>query len=125
MAHILVVDDDAATRALVRAVLEVDGHEVTAVPDGFAALRQLQVLRPDCVVLDLMMPGLDGHTVLDRLRATPGGRDLPVIMLTAVTDAGHAWQAWSEGVHRFMTKPFETGDLLAQVDTLVGVRRPA
>jgi DNA-binding response OmpR family regulator len=92
------------------------------VPDGFAALRRAQALRPDCVVLDVMMPGLDGHSVLDRLRASEGGRDLPVIMLTALTDAGHAWRAWGEGVHCFMTKPFDAAELLDQVDGLVGRR---
>jgi len=119
MARILVVDDDPVTRALVRDVLEVEGYEVTAVPDGFAALRQVQLARPDCIILDVMMPGLDGHTVLDRLRAMDGGRDLPVIMLTAVTDAAQAWKAWSAGVQCFMTKPFEGADLLDRVGGLL------
>lgn len=125
MARILVVDDDPATRALVSDVLELEGHEVRTVPDGFAALRQLQADRPDCVVLDVMMPGMDGHSVLDRLRRVPGCRDLPVIMLTAVTDAALAWQAWSQGVQGFMSKPFDAADLLARVAELVGapVRR--
>lgn len=120
MAKILVVDDDPATRALVSDLLELEGHQVHTVPDGFAALRQLQANRPDCMVLDVMMPGMDGHSVLDRLRGVPHCRDLPVIMLTAVTDAALAWQAWSQGVQGFLTKPFDAADLLDRVTELTG-----
>ncbi len=120
MARILVVDDDPATRTLVGDVLALEGHDVSLVADGFAALRQLQAQRPDCLVLDVMMPGMDGHTVLERLRTVPGCRDLPVIMLTAVTDPSLAWQAWSQGVAAFMSKPFTAADLLDRVAESTG-----
>jgi CheY-like chemotaxis protein len=118
MARILVVDDDASVRALLRDVLECEGHEVELVADGFAALRAVQAARPDCVLLDVMMPGLDGHEVLGRLRQLDGGPSLPVIMLTAAADDANAWRAWSGGVDYFLAKPFDALELLRYLDHL-------
>jgi DNA-binding response OmpR family regulator len=114
---ILVVDDDPAVCALVKDVLELEGFEVTVAGDGYAGLRAIDAERPDCVVLDVMMPGLDGHGVLTRIRAQ-GGRHLPVVMLTAHADDGQAWQAWTEGVDYFLSKPFEPEELLRFLDYL-------
>ena len=118
MARILVVDDEPTVRALVRDVLEEEGHEVVLAEDGYAALRMVEQHRPDCVVLDVMMPGIDGHAVLQRLRASEGGLDLPVVMLTAAADDSHAWRAWTEGVDYFLPKPFEPLELLRFLDHL-------
>jgi len=116
--RILVVDDDESIRGLVREVLEIEGHEVDVAADGFCALRRLAVFRPDAVVLDVMMPGLDGYAVLSRIRSSAVDRDLPVIMLTAAADDEHAWQAWSGGVDYFLAKPFEPTELLRFLDGL-------
>ena len=116
--RILVVDDDESVRGLVRDVLEVEGHEVDVAADGFAALRRLEACRPDAVVLDVMMPGLDGYAVLSRIRTSDVGNDLPVVMLTAAADDHHAWQAWSGGVDYFLAKPFEPTELLDFLDGL-------
>jgi DNA-binding response OmpR family regulator len=109
--RILVVDDDAAVRSMVRAVLETEGYAVSVADDGFAALRAVDTMAPDCVVLDVMMPGLDGHAVLNRIR---GGEraTLPVVMLTAAAGDEQAWQAWTEGVDCFLAKPFDADELL-------------
>jgi two-component system, sensor histidine kinase and response regulator len=125
VARILVVDDEPTVRALVRDVLEEEGHEVLLAADGFAGLRMAEAHRPDCVVLDVMMPGLDGHVVLQRLRASEGGLDLPVVMLTAASNDSHAWQAWIEGVDYFLPKPFEPVELLRFLDYLFEGRPPA
>ena len=121
MRNILVVDDDASVRSLVRDVLEVEGYEVDVAEDGFAALRRIAARRPDCVVLDVMMPGMDGHAVLQRIRAADGGPGLPVVMLTAAADDDHAWQAWSGGVDYFLAKPFDPSELLRYLDYLFSV----
>ena len=121
MAHVLVVDDDPSVRALVRDVLELEGHVVSLVPDGYAALRAVAAERPDCVVLDVMMPGMDGHEVLARLRASAGGRELPVVMLTAAADDDTAWRGWTGGVDRVLGKPFDADDLLHHLDRLCAV----
>ncbi len=118
MARILVVDDEPTIRALVRDVLEEEGHEVLLADDGYAGLRMIEQHRPDCVVLDVMMPGLDGHSVLQRVRASQRGSAVPVVMLTAAADDRHAWQAWTEGVDYFLPKPFEPVELLRFLDTL-------
>ena len=118
MASILVVDDDPSVRALLRDVLECEGHLVEVVADGFAALRAVDSARPDCVVLDVMMPGMDGHEVLARLRQLDGGPTLPVVMLTAAADDANAWQAWTGGVDYFLAKPFDASELLRYLDYL-------
>ena len=117
MRKVLVVDDDDMVRGLVRDVLEVEGYDVAVAEDGFAALRRIEADRPDVLVLDVMMPGMDGHAVLQRIRAT-GGVHLPVVMLTAAADDGQAWQAWSGGVDYFLAKPFDADELLRYLDYL-------
>ncbi len=118
MRKILVVDDDASVRTLVRDVLEIEGYEVVVAEDGFAGLRRIEAQRPDCVVLDVMMPGMDGHGVLQRIRSAEGGASLPVVMLTAAADDQQAWQAWSGGVDYFLAKPFDPSELLRYLDYL-------
>jgi DNA-binding response OmpR family regulator len=114
---ILVIDDDPGICTLIRDVLELEGFEVTVAPDGYAGLRAIEGDRPDCVVLDVMMPGLDGHGVLTRIRSM-SGKHLPVVMLTAHADDNQAWQAWTEGVDYFLSKPFEPVELLRFLDCL-------
>jgi CheY-like chemotaxis protein len=115
VASILVVDDDACVRALLRGLLEAEGHEVRTVDDGFQALRAVPAQRPDCVLLDVRMPGMDGHEVLARLRALDGGGRLPVVMLTAADDDATAWRAWEGGADRLLPKPVDAGVLLRQL----------
>ncbi len=118
MPKVLVVDDDPSVRALVADVLELEGYLVETVDDGPSALLAVAAERPDCVVLDVMMPGLDGHEVLARLREQEGGADLPVVMLTAAADDAQAWRAWTEGVDYFLAKPFDPLELLRYLDYL-------
>jgi CheY-like chemotaxis protein len=124
---VLVIDDDPAVRSLVGDVLGIEGYDVRFAEDGYAGLRSIEHSRPDCVVLDVMMPGLDGHEVLQRIRAADGGPDLPVVMLTAAADDSHAWQAWTEGVDYFLAKPFDAEKLLRFLDYLFedGAEGPA
>ena len=118
MSKILIVDDDPSVRSLVRDVLEVEGYDVAVAEDGFAALRRIEAERPACVVLDVMMPGMDGHAVLSRIRASDSGSSLPVVMLTAAAGDQQAWQAWSGGVDYFLAKPFDPSELLRYLDYL-------
>jgi CheY-like chemotaxis protein len=115
---ILVVDDDPSVRRLVTDVLETEGYDVQAVDDGYAALARVDCLAPDCIILDVMMPGLDGHAVLDQIRTRATQNHVPVVMLTANAGDEQAWQAWSEGVDYFMTKPFEPDELLRYLSYL-------
>jgi two-component system response regulator MprA len=117
VSRILVIDDDPAVRRLVQDVLETEGFEVTTAEDGITGLQLIEADRPDCVVLDVMMPLLDGHDVFDRIRAA-GGPHLPVVMLTAAADDNQAWRAWTEGVDYFLAKPFAPQELLYFLDCL-------
>ncbi len=110
--NILVVDDDPTVRMLVTDVLETEGYEVHSVEDGFAALASVESSTPDCIVLDVMMPGMDGHAVLGQLRSRANDAHVPVVMLTANSCDEQAWQAWTEGVDYFLTKPFEPDELV-------------
>ncbi len=122
--RILVVDDDADVRQMVRTVLETEGYRVDVADDGFAALRAVETTAPDCVVLDVMMPGMDGHAVLHRIRG--GARSLlPVVMLTAAAGDDQAWQAWTEGVDYFLAKPFDGSELLRYLEYLFQTDRTA
>ena len=122
--RILVVDDDPDVRLMVRTVLEAEGYAVDTADDGFAALRAVEAKSPHCVVLDVMMPGMDGHAVLNRIRSgtRPG---LPVVMLTAAAGDDQAWQAWTEGVDYFLAKPFEPHELLRFLEYLFAERTSA
>ena len=119
MRKVLVVDDDAAVRELIRALLESEGYAVDTVEDGALALLHVAADRPDVVVLDVMMPGLDGHAVLARLREHEDGDALlPVVVLTAAADDAQAWRAWSGGASYFLAKPFDACELLRYLDHL-------
>ncbi len=117
MPKILVIDDDASIRGLITDVLEAEGYDVACAEDGFVGLKMIEAERPDCVVLDIMMPGIDGHAVLGRIRGECG-HALPVVMLTAAADDAQAWQAWTEGVDYFLAKPFDANELLRFLDNL-------
>jgi DNA-binding response OmpR family regulator len=122
--RILVVDDDADIRTMVRTVLETEGYAVDVADDGFAALRAVESTEPDCVVLDIMMPGIDGHAVLSRIRGS-ARPTLPVVMLTAAADDDQAWQAWTEGVDYFLAKPFDADELVRYLEYLFQDHRSA
>ena len=120
------VDDDHDVRRLVQDVLEIEGYEVDTASDGAEALHHVEFDRPDCVVLDAMMPGMSGYEVLAVLRARESGTTLlPVVMLTAAADDAHAWQAWSGGVDYFLGKPFDAAELLRFLDELFNGRLAA
>lgn len=124
MATVLVVDDDPTIREFVGDILELEGHTVRVAADGFEALAEIETNRPDCVLLDVMMPGMSGHEVLAAIRKADGGPQLPVIMLTAAADEGQSWQAWNGGVDYFLAKPFEADQLLRFLEYLFASAEP-
>ena len=100
MATILIVDDEPSVRALIRDTLELEDHEVLEAVDGPTALEALAGPElPDCVVLDIMMPGISGLDVLTELRQKPLTKELPVILLTAMADDATTWAGWSAGAN--------------------------
>lgn len=121
MATVLVVDDSAAVTALLRVVLEGAGHRVLEARDGAAGLAVLAASAVDLVVIDMMMPGLDGIETVRRLRG--GGNRVPVIAMSGGTDAFPAAYSlkMSEmyGADRLLFKPFKNEELLEAVDQLL------
>ena len=117
MALILVVDDDPDVRDLVRDVLEHDGYEVSAAADGAMAFVQLQQHHPDLVLLDLMMPVVDGWTFLEQCAAQPAACRVPVVIMSAIArqPGRPAIPSW---VTHFLDKPFSLVDLLGVVREL-------
>ena len=118
MKRLLVVDDDLTLRMLLRDLLE-NKYEVVEAKDGETALASVSERVPDLVILDIMMPGLDGIEVLKELRKDYSANDLPVILLTAASDDDTTWQGWTSGVSLFLPKPFDPPHLLDWVRRLV------
>ena len=112
MAHtILVVDDEPAVVRLVELNLTQEGHQVRTAGDGEAALASIADTRPDLVVLDVMMPKLDGFETLKRLKADPATADIPVIMLTARAQDEDVFEGYGTGAQWYLTKPFAPEEL--------------
>jgi two-component system sensor histidine kinase/response regulator len=120
---VLVVDDIARNVQLVGATLTREGYEVLIATSGEMALERLQARLPDLVLLDLMMPGIDGLEVCRRIKQDPRTLNLPVIFLTAANEAEIAAKALTEGAVDFINKPFNTAELLARVRTHVDLKR--
>ena len=116
---VLVVEDNFATRTMLEHTLELEGYDVVALADAAMLDAHLAAPVPSLVILDVMLPGVDGFTVLKSIRAAEPTRELPVLMLTALDDADSTWQGWTGGCDYYMNKPFDTEDLLSVVDNLV------
>jgi DNA-binding response OmpR family regulator len=121
-AQVLVIDDDETIRAVLRRIVEMAGGNVTETATGEEGLRALYAARPDVVVLDIGLPGLDGWQVLERVRQLT---DLPVVMLSAHDDELEKVRALQAGADDYVTKPFGAPELLARLQVQVRRARAA
>lgn len=122
--HVLVIDDDSAIVDMIRLGLEADGMRVFSGADGGEGVEVLAVERIDVVVLDIMMPRVDGWMALMDMRNNPATADTPVIMLTAKTQDLAKILAFKQGVQQYVTKPFNIAELSARIESLAhGHRR--
>lgn len=110
--HVLFVDDDAHIGHLIRQLLEQHGYRVTVASNGKACLDMARLHPPSLIVLDIMMPGMDGFEVCQQLRQDAGLREVPVLMLTAMEDPKLNERAFAAGAQVCMTKPFRSDHLL-------------
>ena len=109
---VLVVDDDERMLKLTTRILELEGFDVATTPDGKGALRELDRLAPDVVLLDVMMPGIDGFTVCRRIREYS---QVPIIMVTAKGNNDEKVEGLNAGADDYVTKPFSAHELAARV----------
>jgi formate hydrogenlyase transcriptional activator len=116
-ASILVVDDTPANIGFLLETLSQAGYRVRVAPDGESALEQVQYSPPDLVLLDVMMPGIDGFETCRRLRRLPKVAQMPVIFMTALSDAQDKVRAFAAGADDYVTKPFQYEEVLARVRT--------
>jgi diguanylate cyclase (GGDEF)-like protein len=122
-ATVLIVYDSLVVRAVVRGWLEEQGYHVVEADDGIVAVEQTLALLPDVVLLDIELPGLNGHQVLARLKSEPTVRDVPVVFLTKRTGMDEVLHGLTEGAHDYLSKPFDPAELVARVGAAVRVKK--
>ena len=120
--HVLVVDDDRAVRESLRRSLEFNGYAVSLASDGAEALARIAGRLPDALVMDVMMPRLDGIETTRALRAA--GNDLPILVLTARDSVGDRVEGLDAGADDYLTKPFALDELLARLRALLRRAHP-
>lgn len=120
---ILVVDDNAHNRALAEANLVASGYRVRQAAGGEEALQAFAECAPDLVLLDVIMPRMDGFETCARIRKLPRGAEVPIVFLTALTDVSSHQHAMDSGVDDFLTKPINRTELLLRVRSLLRIKR--
>lgn len=121
--RILVVEDEEVVRMIISHVLTKEGYTVTIAQDGEEALTNIKSRRPDAIILDAMMPGLDGYEVLQELRKDPVTQDIPVMMLSARGLERDVISGFDFGANDYLVKPFRPEELLTRLKRLLGSAR--
>ncbi|MEP6475148.1 MAG: type II/IV secretion system protein, partial [Gemmatimonadota bacterium] len=122
-ATVLLVDDEDTLRRVMKDLLEREGYKVAEARDGVEALDEVDRRAPDVIVLDLNLPGMDGYTVLAKLRSRPSTRHVPIIVLTAKGDEDNEVRVFELGADDFLTKPFRARALSARLEAVLARRK--
>ena len=120
---ILIVDDNEASRETLESILASQNYDLHMAADGLQALEKANALFPDLILLDVMMPGMDGFEVCRRLRSTPALAEVPIILLTALDDTASRLEGIEAGADDFISKPFDRQELRARVRTITRLNR--
>jgi chemosensory pili system protein ChpA (sensor histidine kinase/response regulator) len=115
----LVIEDDTIMGQMVSEILSDIGFEVTAAPNGMIALEKLKQQPIDFIILDILLPEMDGFEIYQKLQANPDTKDIPVIIVTAWADSRHLEKASQAGIKHFLAKPFTEDELLLAILTLL------
>jgi putative two-component system response regulator len=121
--RVLVVDDNEALTKMFERLLGQEGYEVEVAHDGLSALRCIQARKPDLVVLDVVIPGLDGFELCRRLKQDQATRLLPVVLITAHNERDKRIEGAKAGADDFLSKPLDTQELVARVRSLIRLKR--
>lgn len=116
--YILVVDDNKITTKLLRRYLEANGFEASEAYDGIDCLEKLKERRPNAIVLDVMMPRMDGYETVSNIKSNPETKDIPVVIVTALNDVANQLKSIEAGSDDFLSKPIEEKLLVAKVRLL-------
>ncbi len=123
MTKVLIIEDEAPIRANLQRILTLEGFAVLEAADGAAGLAVAQSAKPDIILCDVMMPGLDGYGVLEGLRAHPDTAGIPLIFVSASADAADLEAGLSRGAANYLTKPFTIRDVLDVLQAELGKDR--
>jgi two-component system alkaline phosphatase synthesis response regulator PhoP len=121
-ATVLVVDDEPDVRVLCKVNLEFEGYRVLEAGDGEAAIEMANREAPDLILLDLMMPHVNGWDVMKRLKEDEKTANIPIVLLTAMADEASQMRGWEQGVLDYVTKPFNPLSLSKYVQAALGPR---
>jgi DNA-binding response OmpR family regulator/DNA-binding CsgD family transcriptional regulator len=113
---VMIVDDTAGNLALLSDTLSEAGYRVLVAADGLSALEQITYLKPDIILLDVMMPGIDGFETCNRLKASTETADIPVLFMTALSELDNLLRGFDEGAVDYIVKPIRPPEVLARVD---------
>ena len=119
MAKILVVDDDVAINELIKVNLELQGYTIVQAYNGVEGFAKAKQEEPALIILDVMMPDVDGYTMAQRVRQCPEISEIPIIMLTALSELNNKVEGFNIGVDDYLTKPFEIDELIVRVRALL------
>jgi CheY-like chemotaxis protein len=120
---ILLVDDDAVDLTIIGKVLKKNGYEITTAKDGLKCIDKVSREQPDLILLDNMMPNMDGPAALAKLKASKETQDIPVIMVTALADQEHITGAQKGGAVEYIVKPFDYTVLLEKIAQVLKSKR--
>lgn len=123
MSTILIVDDEPSARETLVALLESEKYDLILAVNGFDALKLAEEAPPDLILLDVMMPGMDGYEVCRRIRSTPKIAEVPVVILTALDDHASLMRGIEAGADDFLSKPVDRYELRARVRTIIRLNR--
>ncbi|HEY9761491.1 MAG TPA: response regulator [Trichocoleus sp.] len=122
MSTVVVVEDEFQILSNLEEILTLSGHTVMAAGDGVQGLKLIQTHCPDVVVCDVMMPGMDGYSILEAMRQNPATAEIPLILLTARAERGDHRRGMELGANDYVTKPFTTEELLKAIDVQLAKR---
>lgn len=117
--RILIVDDEESVLESLSRILEQSDYEYETTSDGWLALGLIESFKPDLIILDIMMPDIDGFTILEQLKNREESRTIPVILLSGLDEDTKIWEGYNLGASYYITKPFTADELLAGIELML------